>query len=106
MGLLDEAIKKAQKELEENGYESIQEKTAITWAGRAAWEAKLVLSAKNATEKIAYWTLALEYYTEAIEHAASGGSGFSDSLEKELDPCMDQAFDDLMSYVGDLEKGK
>jgi hypothetical protein len=89
-------LSKAEKELKEKSYEEIQEETAKTWGSRAAVEAQNVLKEDSAKiAKLASWSLALEYYTEAIEHSASGREGFCKKLKKVLDPFMDKAFDEL-----------
>lgn len=92
---------KARKELEGKSYEEIQEDTAYSWGSRALVEADNVISSSSFREKLASWTLALEYYTEATEHAAAGTEGFLKKIKDELEPDMDKAVVELERFFED-----
>jgi uncharacterized protein (DUF1015 family) len=74
-------VDEASKELESKSYGQIQKETAWKWASRAAAS---FLSCKKAKkdEKLVFWTVAEEFYHEAIEHAALVES--DESLVKEV----------------------
>lgn len=61
-------LKEAKEELEKKTYREIQKSTAWTWASRAA--ASYDNCAKADKDKLVLWTVAEEFYHEAIEHAA------------------------------------
>lgn len=62
---VDEAL----KELEEKSYRQIQEETAYKWGARAAASYQMLMS-ESGPKQLVLWTLAEEYYHEAVEHAA------------------------------------
>jgi len=62
-------VKKASEELAEKSYREIQKETAYKWASRAAASYEAVISTRR-EDKLAVWSVAEEYYHEAIEHAA------------------------------------
>lgn len=62
-------LEEARKKLEEKSYHEIQKETAWTWSSRAVVSYEFVLEASK-DQKIASWTVAEEFYHEAIEHAA------------------------------------
>lgn len=61
-------LEQAQAELRQKNYDQIQEETAWVWGSRAAACFQNVLDGTK--DRLACWTLAEEYYHEAIEHAA------------------------------------
>jgi hypothetical protein len=61
-------VDEAQAELKVKTYDQIQEETAWKWGSRAAACFQNVVSGQS--DKLAAWTLAEEYYHEAVEHAA------------------------------------
>lgn len=91
-------VEKARRELKDRSYEEIQEDTAYTWGSRALAEAQNVITSTTIKEKLRSWTLALEYYTEAVEHAASGRDGFLDKIKDELNSDMDAAVTELENF--------
>lgn len=62
-------LNEALQELENKTYRQIQKETAVKWASRAAAAYQNCSKAKK-SEKLVLWTVAEEFYHEAIEHAA------------------------------------
>lgn len=62
-------VEQALVELEQKDYRTIQEETAWKWASRACACYQNCVSSEI-SGRLECWTLAEEYYHEAIEHAA------------------------------------
>lgn len=95
-------LKAAKEELEKKSYGEIQEETAWKWASRACASYDNCKSAKK-KEKLVYWTVAEEFYHEAIEHAAlvEGNDGLLGEIRKAVHPYLEDA---AVSMEADPEK--
>lgn len=90
-------VKEAKEELNKKSYRDIQVETAWKWASRAAASYDNVLSASR-DKKVITWTIAGEYYHEAIEHAAlveDGAASLLKEIQNQVGQYEAKAFDDL-----------
>ena len=86
-------VKEAKEELSKKSYKDIQEETAYKWASRASASYELVLEVER-SRKLVTWTLAGEYYHEAIEHAALVDDETENTvkkIQKDVDPYQEKA---------------
>lgn len=74
-------VQAALKELKEKTYGQIQYETSFKWASRAAASYQNCLSVP-VEEKLVCWTIAEEFYHEAVEHAALVSN--NDTLLKQI----------------------
>lgn len=63
-------LKEALVELQQKDYRTIQEETAWKWASRSCASYENCATVEGQSAKLVCWTLAEEYYHEAVEHAA------------------------------------
>lgn len=101
-------VKAAREELENNSYNDVQRQTAWKWASRASASYELVVSAPQ-ERKIVTWTMAEEYYHEAVEHAALVNDGtykLVSEIQKAVDPYQADAFINLESTLGQDMSGE
>lgn len=75
-------LEEALQELAQKTYAQIQSETAYKWASRACACYESCAEEKDWTKKLVWWTLAEEYYHEAVEHGALVGN--SGELVKEI----------------------
>lgn len=89
-------VDEASKELESKSYGQIQKETAWKWASRAAAS---YVNCKNAKkdEKLVFWTVAEEFYHEAIEHAAlfEGDETLVSTIRKEIHTYQESAAESM-----------
>jgi hypothetical protein len=90
-------LQKAKDELKEKSYLEIQKQTAWTWASRGAASYDLAIEEKDLSRKVAIFSVAEEYYHEAVEHAAlyEDGGDLLKEVDKELEPYRERATADL-----------
>lgn len=83
-------VKEARKELEDKTYREIEVETAWKWASRAAAAYEKV---KESGNKLGAWSVAEEFYHEAVEHAAlSEDEGeLLKKIKKAVEPYQEQA---------------
>jgi len=62
-------VNEAIQELKHKSFNDVQLETAYKWASRAAASYVLMIDAE-VDKKLGFWTMAEDYYHEAIEHAA------------------------------------
>lgn len=96
-------VKEAEKELKEKSYREIQKETAWKWASRAAASYEQCVKVKKA-DKLVHWTIAEEFYHEAVEHAAlvEGEEDLLKSIREAVHPYMEKAAE-IMSPSTDKE---
>lgn len=95
-------LKEALEELKTKSYNKIQEETAYKWAARACAAYSLLLDAK-APRKVGFWTMAEDYFHEAIEHASltSHDPGeLVSKIQKEVGDYQGKAADHLDDLFG------
>jgi hypothetical protein len=96
-------LEEAQKELSEKNLQQIQTETAWKWGSRAAASYQNCLAAES-LKKLALWSIAEEYYHEALEHAALvEGEDVLSQLKKELNPYQEKAAQDMDQYFGQVQ---
>ena len=100
-------VKEAEEELDRESYVEIQGETAWKWGSRAAATYEKLIKAKKEF-KLGLWTMAEEYYHEAVEHAALVEDEASDlvkDIQKAVRPYQDKAFKNMEStFDQDLEE--
>jgi hypothetical protein len=90
-------IEEASKELATKSYSEVQKDTAWKWASRAAASYLFMLEAEIQL-KVGFWTVAEEFYHEAIEHAALTAEDPGDLVKKireAVHPYQEKAADQL-----------
>lgn len=88
-------LEKARQELGEKNLDQIQKETAMTWGSRAAVSFENCLAATG-IKKMTCFAIGLEYFHEALEHAALvEGEDVITALKKELSPYQERAAQDI-----------
>jgi hypothetical protein len=90
-------VKEAREELGGKSYLEIQKDTAWKWASRGAASYDLSIEEKDLARKVAIFSVAEEYYHEAVEHAAlyEDGGELLGKVDKELEQYRERATADL-----------
>lgn len=95
-------LKEAIEELKSKAYNTVQIETAWKWASRACAAYVLMLEAQP-SRKVGFWTMAEDYYHEAIEHAAltaDDPAGLVAKIQESVSEYQEKAADHMTDLFG------
>lgn len=95
-------VEDAREELSKKTYHQVQRETAWKWASRACASYEWVSDGENA-QPLMSWTVAEEYFHEAIEHAALTEAGAPELL-KEIQDAVEPYQEVAIEYLDEKFK--